>query len=386
MLSLFVLCSLSAMEQDELPSWKIRQQILLKNEIESLFSKVPLADISQLENEIIALGREQGINNWEKKFEQYKETLGLIGGQLKKYFKVEYLTHKDFFHFYYTIENLFPLLTVLGLKPVTAEEGVTHLSELENTFAQLERSIPLRYKFYDKTDNNSGKVRMYAQPLIPLSKLMEWYNAPQEWTTIKKKFFQIAEELKDEDAIKFYSKAHEIMKQMKNTNQQEVDLDFLGEWADWFEKTSNHPINQSALLLGYQPYAYNRSLYPDESRWEKFYDNQINYRFLLQPEFVYLDDTTPYVRLYGRLMEYTYRKALGDAFYVYILASTIFTFIKETQMQAAPDAQRALADAQEIDEFMKTYFKVRDLQGFNLDSLTLGHIAFFMSNFLEKNG
>ncbi len=368
-----------AMELPE-PSWQYRHQEILKKAIQQAFANMPLADMSSVERDIIALGEKNGIKNWRSKFEQFKKNLAMLTPLIKRNFRIiqrstEDMEMGDFYYSYFS-DNWLVILALLGLKPVTTGEPLEDIGQFQSYLEKLSRSeiIPIRYKLSKRDDTDT--VTIVSQPLIPISKLMEWYDRPMEWMSIQQSFFEIPEELMGaEEAADFYAQAHQRMQQMEKDNNQDVDLDFLLEWAKWFDITTHHPINQTAILLGYQPYAYTRELYPDESKWQKFYQNQHNYRFLLSPEYVYLDDPTPYVPLYGKIMEFVFRQSLGDEIYSFAVASQLLDLVKKSWTLEKD------FDIPQIESFLQNLFKVRDLDGFNINDLTLSDMAFFIANF-----
>ena len=354
-----------------LPSWDEQFQELAKKEIRQLFAGTPLQPLDELEKEIVAEGSSAGIKNWSIKFDRFKTKIVILKGFIQQEFKVRIFSpsnENNVRNSYSFGGEWYPILTLVGLKPVTTEEDITE--KLEPFLKILADDKSIKTLTTKDTQylldmpivlDNYKSIKMVTDPLIPLSKMMQWYD--------KKSFLDLSdkiEEAQKKETIRIY-------KQLQSDalgDVQDKNFDVLWQWDALFASQSEHSANLAALFLGYQPFTYQRFNRQELNDGTTFLDNQHAYRFLLNPEYVLLDDKSPYVQIYGKLMEYFLRSALGDELYAYILSSRILSAIK------------SVGPSQEAGEFITFFFQVKDLNGFDLDVLQNSHMSFFVRNFL----
>lgn len=344
--------------------------------IKKLFKNMSLEDLKQLEEDIFLLGEKYGIKNWKQRFELFKKTLSILAPYIRDNLKIGANN-------YVSINNWFVILTLLGLKPVTAEELLTNFEKFKPYLDKLSKTPNIqenfKYEIYKKFDPRFKQeylmIRMVCKPLITISKITEWYNKDLGEFSSGQKFFELPTSLDDDEyAVAFFGDVNNLLLESTIKDFQDFHLNFLMNWAKRFEEFSDHPKNQAAIMLGYQPYTYNRSGTID--RWKIFESNINNYRFLLTNEMIYLDDPTPYLRISGKIMEYLYRIVFGNAIYSYILTSKLFNFIKEEyneQPKNIPAIKKFLAPLLE-----------EDIEKINVNKITLKQMATFIRNFLKS--
>lgn len=267
--ALTVFINLMSSEVSPLPTWKQRDQLLRKQTIQKSFHDVTsrLQDLTGLEKDILSFGPKYGIKNWEFKWSEFKIKIGLI----EKYVQDNFRVSSSGFNYSYP-SNWLVILALLGLKPVTSEDFSIQADLLPylNGFKQFKG---LRYTINTAPSAGEPAMMVVGNPLIPLSKMMEWYD--------KKEFM---------GKSKIFNNFYQQLQSLQANDVQESSLDFLENWGKAFDKIrEGYPENLVAVMLGYQPYAYERS---KNDVWRAFYENQYAYRLLLNPEYVFLDDPT----------------------------------------------------------------------------------------------
>ncbi len=274
------------------------------------------------------------IFQWNKRFEKFKNKLQLVKPfieQLKKEItiksgniRVRYNAEcSNFFEF-----NDVPFLyTLLGIKPTTF--NVYHQ---EQTCIDFENYTPYKeiYKrysnelFYIIRKNASDSSSSYAwlgttDPLLPLPFIYKCYEKEIQLSPQFVSTFIVPQ-----------TGIHE-----KNDVQAWIERVWEKKQVSWPQQ-----LNEIALMLGVQPVYYD----PTENDEKRLLKNQVhlkqNFRGLFIPGLTALQDYSPYIILYGKVLEYTWIYLIGTKNYLTALGHKL----KENNPDPLKDACELLKE------------------------------------------
>lgn len=304
-----------------------------------------LEPMGNLEKNIIALGNAFGIQSWQQSFEKFKQNTIKMRQAISK---INFKTLEDANELVDT--NQWVLLTLLGLKPVYSYSYPTI-----NTYSQFKiildafrsdkdfKAIPIsdypskliKEEEYSLQPDDKPMLLIH-DPLIPLSKVMQWYphakltkkypDHIQDWATYS-----------FDQRMKLLEEWARYMYQAWVKREQEGKGAFEG---NPFEELG-HTEDEAAIILGFQPVSWKKVRAETSLElWRDFNNNLINYRAILRGGQVNYDDNSPYMQLTGLLFEYALRNIAGDTVYLYFLADAI----EELAYNAYLDGDIGIAD------------------------------------------
>jgi len=348
-----------------------------------------LQPLQKLEEEIISLGSTHNIPDWKQKVALFKERAAKIRNALAK---IKFNTIEEEQIFFSNNQDY--ILTLLGVKPmVTYSNPVIHdYEKFKIIFDELQYDSYCdrgeKNDYPKKLENGQKSVLLnYLEPLIPFSKIYEWY--PNIVLFNNKKNNRHGEGYRDGITQKttlgillaFSEYAYNLW---KGKIEKKIDP-FQGNPFDEDGVTTE---DVAAIMMGYQPLAWKKfSVYNDADRacaqWNSFYENQQNYNYLLRYGNVDYADNSPFMQLQSKLTEYAIRSLSADDAYLLVLGTKLGNMIENTLTQSRGNTSKlqiiALAN---IIKFVQEMFKkeIHEIP----QQPTLQDLATLLRNFLSS--